>query len=502
MVRAVDLIYQIVKDIYDAKDISYVSERDAMQHVVRIIRQTKFGETRYFWILDKKPSMVIHPVYPELSEKQLADFTNPEGRRVFVEMVSLVQNKGEGFIEYEWLEQKERRPVKKLSYLKSFEPWGWIIGTDINLEEVNSYVKSIAMRISLYGLIVFSVICGIAYFVTESARKTLRLCGPISQKLSKIAEGDLCVVFEKEGTGEIGVIEGSAKKLLESLKDMASGILNTARAAEETVKGVNRSSDMLVLSLQDHSKRLNEIASSADQITQTITEIAKNVSKTSDKVRSTVDFLRQGQVNADEMVKAVEKAEKITEDLSRNIEVLEANVRDIEGILSVIEEITDQTELLSLNAAIEAARAGEFGRGFAVVAQEVKDLSNRASLSTQEIGKIIGDSTRGFSMLKGSIKDAVDSMKRTSALIRDMYDVFSKISSSTQEVFDLISLLSAATEEQSVTVRQIAKNIEEISSIAEYLKTVYVQELAGGIQRLYDSILDLKKEAERFKLSS
>lgn len=502
LVPATDVLYQIVKDIYDAKDTSYVSERDAMQHVVRIVRETKIGKGGHFWIIDTKPSMVIHPIYQDLNGKDLSDYKNPEGRKIFVEMLSLAREKKNGFLQYMWANPGENKAVNKLSYVKSFEPWGWVIGTDVYLDEIRSYVHSVALKMALYGILVFSIICGIAYFLTEKARKTLRLCGPIADRLSKMAKGDLTVTFGKEGEGEIGIIEESAEKLLDSLKDMASGILRTYNAVEETVKSMNRKSEMLISSLEDHSKRLGEIASSADEMTQTTTEIAKNVSSTVRKTHSTVEFLNQGKVKADEMLKAVENAEKVIEHLSRSVDAIEGNMRNIEGILGVIEDITDQTKLLSLNAAIEAARAGEQGRGFAVVAEEVKKLSERAISSTQEIGRIVCDSRKGFTILQESINRTVENMRKTSGLIKEMYEIFARISESTRGVSDLISSVSVTTEQQSTTSKEIAQNIEHISSIAESLKKVFSEELSAGIQKLYAVILELKNEAERFRIAA
>jgi methyl-accepting chemotaxis protein len=499
LVPALDVLYHIVRDIYDAKDTSYVSERDAQQHVIRIVRETRYGLAGYFWISDMNGVMLMNPVQEELNGKDLSEHKDATGRKIFSELVQIAKERKQGFVEYKWIRPKEKKAVKKLSYVRAFEPWGWVIGSDIYLDDVESYVRGIALRMSLYGLAVFSLVFFAGYLITGRIRKILRLAGPISEKLKKMAEGDLKVEFERQGEGEIGIIEESAEKLLHSLRDIAKGVLKASTSVSQVVYKVQEKDNEVAASLKDHGEKLQRLAEAANQMNQTLSEIARNISYTAQRANDTLSSVSYGKLRADELLASVEETEGLIQKLADGIRVVESNMKNIQGILAVIEDITDQTGLLSLNAAIEAARAGEHGRGFAVVAEEVKKLSEKASNSTKEIARIIGESGRGFLELQTSIRSTVDAIRRTTELIRDTHAVFGNVSDSTKGVSDLINSLSAATEEQSTSVREVVSSIEHISAIALSIEKVFEEELLKSMGSLNLTVSELKQATERFK---
>ncbi|MEI8064601.1 MAG: cache domain-containing protein, partial [Verrucomicrobiota bacterium] len=131
--------------LHEQEKAGTLSRIAAQQTASARIQRLRYGDDGkdYFWITDMQPRMVMHPYRPELNGQDLAGYADPAGKKLFVESVALVGAEGDGYVDYLWQwKDDERRVVPKLSYVKGFAPWGWIIGTGIYLEDVRIEVAN------------------------------------------------------------------------------------------------------------------------------------------------------------------------------------------------------------------------------------------------------------------------------------------------------------------------------------------------------------------------
>jgi signal-transduction protein with cAMP-binding, CBS, and nucleotidyltransferase domain/PAS domain-containing protein len=175
------------------------------------IRQMRFGKEYkdYFWIIDKQPVMIMHPYRTELIDTNLSDYKDPDGKRLFMEAVRLIDEKGEGFIDYKWQwKDDSTRIVPKLSYVKEFKDWDWIIGTGIYLEDVQLEINSLKKKLLLITML-FTLLLGsiLAFIIRQSlniehkrknVEKKLMLSRQKYKSLVEAStEGTLMIVNEK-----------------------------------------------------------------------------------------------------------------------------------------------------------------------------------------------------------------------------------------------------------------------------------------------------------------
>jgi len=323
--------------------------------------------------------------------------------------------------------------------------------------------------ITLIGVIAVSLIgsFGLLFVIT---RKITSPLSDLTEKVEKIAGGDLRVSIEHKGKNEIGVLSGSMNRMVQSFNSMINGVFASANKVVFTVDSLREKAEKATERSQNLSNQAHQIATAAEEMSQTITDIAKNASVAQDSSREAMETAAKGKEVADNSVRTMEIVYTSTIELSTMVEKLNNRVTEIGDIVTVIKDIADQTNLLALNAAIEAARAGEQGRGFAVVADEVRKLAERTIKATAEISEKISSVQTESKQTTESMKGASEEVTKAVKYIKGVEDSLNLIFESVQKVRDQITQIATAVDEQSAASEEVAKNIEKTSAVAKEME--------------------------------
>jgi len=164
-----------------------LSEADAKRLALADIEVLRYDEKEYFWINDMGPVMVMHPFAKQLVGKDLSENKDPNGKRLFIEMVNVVKQSGAGFVDYLWPKPGLQDPVPKISYVKGFAPWGWIIGTGIYIDDVNTiFRQQLIANGSIIGVIVL-LLAGLGWIMIRGISQPL---GLLTAALGRLAQRD------------------------------------------------------------------------------------------------------------------------------------------------------------------------------------------------------------------------------------------------------------------------------------------------------------------------
>jgi methyl-accepting chemotaxis protein len=298
---------------------------------------------------------------------------------------------------------------------------------------------------------------------------------PLSQAvgaLEKVADGDLTATLDVHTKDEVGrmatALNNALEKLRSTLEEVSQGAMNASAASEQLAAA----SQTIASGAQEQAASLEETSASLEEITATVRQSADNARQASQLASGSRDAAEQGQGVVSNAVTAMAE-----------INAASAKISDI---ISTIDEIAFQTNLLAVNAAVEAARAGEEGRGFAVVAAEVRSLAQRSAQAAKEI--------------KGLIQDSLRKVERGSELVNKSGDTLQGIVSSVKRVTDIVGEIAAAAGEQSTGIEQVNTAMTQMDQVTQ-ANSAQTEELSSTAASLSDQAQGLMEQVRTFTLS-
>ncbi len=293
---------------------------------------------------------------------------------------------------------------------------------------------------------------------------------------------------------------------LTAIKDTQRTIQRVAEQAATISSRVAAASEQLSAQVEQVSRgaemqrdRVESTASAMTEMNATVLEVAKSAGQASDQSEMTRDKAKDGANLVDQVVRSINLVDKVAANLQTNMQELGTQAESIGGVMNVISDIADQTNLLALNAAIEAARAGEAGRGFAVVADEVRKLAEKTMTATQEVGANITAIQNSTRVNINEVNEAAKAINEATGLANTSGQALSEIVNLAATNSAVVASIATAAEEQSATSEEISHAIEEINKIvgetAEGMvqSSSAVQELASMAQELNTVMAELQQ---------
>jgi len=398
---------------------------DAKKQAMLTIKDMRYGQNDYFWINDMEPRMIMHPLKPEMDGTDVSQDVDAVGKKFFQEFVSVCRSQGAGFVDYYWPKPGSPKPVPKISYVKLFPDWGWIIGSGIYVDDVQAEVSNFFYTI--FGVVVVIAICalGLSYLLARSITR------PINRAISSLVTGG-------EGVGSASDhISSASQSLAEATTEQASSLQETSSALEE-MAGMTRQN-------ADNAKQANLLAGEAST--------------------------------------AADKGSGAMASMSTAIKEIKHSSDETAKIIKVIDEIAFQTNLLALNAAVEAARAGEAGKGFAVVAEEVRNLAQRSAEAAKNTSALIEGSQKNADNGVRATEEFMSILGEITASVKKVTDLIAEVSAASSEQAQGISQVNTAVSQMDQMTQQNAANAEESASASEEL-AAQAQQLQAIVREL------------------
>jgi methyl-accepting chemotaxis protein len=483
---------------YKKEFTSILDAKDIRDYILSI----KIGTTGYPFILDLNGNLIVHP---KIEGQNLFNTTDANGKYFFREII----NKKNGNISYFWKNPDEKKPREKFAYFKFLPQYNWIITISSYTEEYygiltlirNIIIVSILLALLIYITLVLIVATKIASsirIILDSFKELSK--GILTHKVKIVSRdelGEMCRDFNSfsddlnssiknlkkvsESSKAISLNLASNSSQISSTINEMSGTMNSMNEqinfVHDEVKSANDNVNLINRNIGEVTEIIENQAHSVDESSTSIQEMIANInmiSSTTEAKKSLVENLAgMAALGEDSMKKTVSSIE----DMSRNTAV-------IFDLIKIINDVSNQTNLLAMNAAIEAAHAGEYGRGFSVVADEIRKLAETSAENAKSIS--------------ASLKDINGKMKMSTELTEKTNDLFKNIIAGIKEVSASLNETLTGLKELSIGGNQIISSITNLNELTNGVKNSSKEMNVGTIQiidtikRLFNTIIEYK----------
>jgi methyl-accepting chemotaxis protein len=503
------IIHSFMQKVYEEQQALGKHDDQIQSAIFHKLRRLRLFDDKsgYVFIFDYDGNALMH-VNRDLEGKNLIDLKDSNGLFYIKELVEAAK-KGGGFVTYHFPKIKDQTPHPKISYVLPFEPYNWMVGIGVYTDNIQADIQTFTADVAktnwenyIYsGFIAMSgvvVVCLISLIIVRiKIISPLRTLIERAQNLSS-SEGDLTKKLKVEGKDEIAIASKAINKFIEKVR-------HTISKAKQLSNENSSIAHQLSATSAKSGQRIEESTLLVDKTTQKAAKMQKEMQtsileaqKGKEDLQKANEYVENASSSFLRLSDQIQESASIEVELAKRIEQLSQDAKQVKEVLTVINDIADQTNLLALNAAIEAARAGEHGRGFAVVADEVRKLAERTQKGLVEINTTIGVIVQAIADSSEHMTSNANRIEKLTAIASDVKEKITKMG---EVMGQAIAMSDKTTDNYTTNGKELEEIMENINNInvlsAENARSV--EEIVSASEYLNKMTEELNAKLAEFK---
>ena len=424
----------------------------SLDDMVSLLSSFKIEKSGFVYLVDAKGEVKLHQDTRRIGRNLSGIYNNQANNLLNRDEFSLTK-----------IEQDGQTILVASSYIPSMD---WYLIAQVPQSEVFAMLEESAYQILIWSLIISIILISLAVLVASSISQPIAKVASMLQDIGE-GEGDLRQRLPVKGNDELAQLAMGFNSFISKIQASIIEVGETSEQLSQSAKDVANQAQQTLSDSQLQKDQTMMVVTAINEMGATVNEIAGNAALAADTARNADAQSNTGQEVVTRARDTINLLSDDVEQVGEVIESLATHTKSIESILDVIRAVSDQTNLLALNAAIEAARAGEAGRGFAVVADEVRNLASRTATSTNEvqimIDKLQTEATRAVDAMAQSRARSLEGVTAVDEASQSLTGISEQIG----HITDMNIQVAAATEEQSTVVEDINRNVTEINDITQ-----------------------------------
>ena len=527
----------VIQSEYDKFKAGEKTEEQAQEDAKDFVRAMRYRDDQsgYFWIDGMDYVLVMHAVLTDQEGDNRKDLKDQNGVMITQSVLNVCNSADKcGYNEFYFTKSDGRTIAPKIAYSELFEPWGWAVCTgnyvdDMNAtkevvrKELNDEYMGVLVRTNTVFFTVILISLIVAFVVGRQIVAPLKKIQIFAQRIS---EGNLTTSVQVKTRNEIGqtadalhVAQENMRALLRGIMEVSNGVDNALGAFDKSFNSMKESISQVSVAVESIAENVTRQASSTDEANDNVVMMADQINQTGTEVtslnRNADEMNRISEQSMQTLKQLIDVNNKTRESISAMAEQTKSTNQSVEQIhiaANLINEISDQTSLLALNASIEAARAGEAGRGFSVVADEIAKLANQSGESVEEISRTVialQDNAEKSVTVMREINEAVEiqvnSLTETQHIMEKLHQelvncftsvhcidtMTQKIDSQRESVTSSLSVLNELAQDNASVAEQTAAMSSELSREVND-STRIVEDLDEKVKTLIEDVNQFK----------
>lgn len=512
--KVVNVVFPITDDSGNFQGI--ICDAVNINTVEKVMKSIKIGQSGYGYLIGQDGTVITYPDEKFIGKNLENALIRADQRN---NVKNVLYNSNRGFINY-----YDINGTRNLAAFEKISQANWTLIVTAPYSEIYSDIEK-----SLY-ISFFIILISIVFVITISLFVSKYISNPIikiSDIMNKASNGDLTQKLETKNQDELGRLMENINKTFESLSKIIGNVIVKSKDLDIFSESLSASVQEIGASSQEVSMATQNVAKGAYDQSQDLSEIMNmmdNFSKSLDKIYNSLNDIKynsdltqklsqDGSNKLNELNISIQDTKESFEEMSNNINTLNFNIKKIEEITELINSISDQTNLLSLNASIEAAKAGQAGRGFAVVAQEIGKLAEQSKCSTKSIVNIVKQilmnmsnvditSSKMKEKLISQIETVSHTTKSFNGILDSVFNTTPKINIAHSDIDSMLKdkdIIINKMQSISVISEETTASSEEVSASAEEMNAS-TEEISKTIQELRNVSNELLISVKIFKI--